>query len=173
MAQFSMLLLILILTVGLYISTNSAVVEDKADRRILQSEAFIPMSNSSRYRQQTVENTLLRFDLSTLSNLTITSVLYNPTSHVSDWVDGMFGSKGVFYSKANVNDFFMRGPLTEIELKDRSEHFQKRFSLPNYALRPSCSIELLGYVLSEENGAFDKRMRQELYIGSATVNIKK
>lgn len=78
--------------------------------------------------------------------LTITSFLYNPTSAYSAWVDHVFGSKSVFYGDKFVPNVLGEVPLSEEEVRNRFTNISDTFALPDYALWPPCSIELLGYV---------------------------
>ena len=45
-----------------------------------------------RTRASIQDRTLVSFNLSTIDQLTITSLVYNPTSHTSTWVDKLFGT---------------------------------------------------------------------------------
>ena len=44
-----------------------------------------------RTRVSIEDRTLVSYNLSTIDQLTITSLVYNPTSHTSTWVDKLFG----------------------------------------------------------------------------------
>lgn len=127
-----------------------------------------------------MSNSLLSFDVSTTWNLTITSVLYNPTNHVSDWVDKLFGSRAVFH-QAYIDE--IRGisydvgkePLDDEEIFQRTQRFRNEFLMPNYALRPGCSVDLLGYVHVSDEGQFNPslRLRSKAFVGRATLTIEK
>ena len=45
-----------------------------------------------RTRASIEDRTLVSYNLSTIDQLTITSLVYNPTSHTSTWVDKLFGT---------------------------------------------------------------------------------
>ena len=45
-----------------------------------------------RTRASIQDRTLVSYNLSTIDQLTITSLVYNPTSHTSTWVDKLFGT---------------------------------------------------------------------------------
>ena len=119
-----------------------------------------------------MDNTLFSFDLTSVTNLTITSVLYNPTSHVSDWVDKIFGSKAIINKKNDYGYDLGPQPLTDSEIADRYSRFHRNFVLPNYALWPACSLEFLGFVLHSEDGPFNPSLRYGGFVGNATVVIK-
>lgn len=119
-----------------------------------------------------MDNTLSSFDLSLVDNLTITSVLYNPTSHVSDWVDKIFGSKAIINKKNDFGYDLGPQPLSDSEIIDRFSRFHRNFALPHYALWPVCSLELLGFVLNSEDGQFSPSIRYGAFVGNATVIIE-
>jgi hypothetical protein len=119
-----------------------------------------------------MDNTLFSFDLTSVTNLTITSVLYNPTSHVSDWVDKIFGSKAIINKKNDYGYNLGPRPLTDSEIVDRYIRFKRNFALPHYALWPACSLEFLGFVANSEDGQFSPSIRYGAFVGNATVVIK-
>lgn len=127
---------------------------------------------SMRNRENT--ESLLWIDLSSSSELTVSSMLYNPTSHVSTWVDNIFGSKAIFYNtKGKIDDAWDKKALSKVELFNRTARFRKVFVLPDYALEPVCSIEVLGFVKISEEGPFYPNLRNQLYVGDASIVIKK
>ena len=119
------------------------------------------------------DNTMISFNLSAVSNLTLTSIIYNPTSHLSGWVDKIFGSKSIFHIKVSSSDILDETDLSAEEIIYRSEHFKSRFSLPHYAIWPSCSFELLGFVKVNESGYFNSKIRREVFVGDASLQIKR
>jgi hypothetical protein len=123
-------------------------------------------------RTHVMDNTLFSFDLSSVTNLTITSVLYNPTSHVSDWVDKIFGSKAIINKKNDYGYDLGPLPLSDSEIADRYSRFKRNFALPHYALWPACSLEFLGFVFNSEDGQFNPSIRYGAFVGNATVVIK-
>lgn len=125
-----------------------------------------------------MSNTVLSFDVSSTRNLTITSVLYNPTNHVSDWVDTLFGSKAII-NQAYIDDTLGilydvgKEPLNHEEIFYRSQRFREKFSLPPYALWPGCSVDLLGYVHLSDEGPFTPSLRAKVFVGKAILTIEK
>ena len=120
-----------------------------------------------------MDNTLLSFNLSAVSQFTVSSVSYNPSHGASDWVDRMFGSKAVFYQKHLEHYDLGDRPLTDAEIDDRSEIFWKHFQLPAYALWPACSVDALGYVFESEDGDFTPDLRNTPFVGKAMLKIGK
>lgn len=170
MLRISFFLLLILLAIESRSSVKSPHETESITRKETNSAAAI--INSSTATVQVQEGTMLSFDLSAVLNLTMTSIIYNPTSHMSEWVDKIFGSKGIFYEK-NAQNIMDEKDLTADEINYRSRHFKSRFSLPNYAIRPSCSIELLGFVKVDELGDFTSKIRRELFIGDATLKIQR
>lgn len=89
------------------------------------------------------------------NNLTITAILFNPTTSHSQWVDRIFGFKSVFYPTSHTSS----DPLSEEEILMRHTSFQNIFQLPPQALYPPCSIELLGYAALEIADPFMSKSR--------------
>lgn len=90
------------------------------------------------------------------TKLTISSVLYNPTSVYSDWVDRLFGSKSVFYVFGDGVGVLDEILLTKEEVFNRIINTSTVFRLPEYAIWPPCSFEMLGFA----------------YIGQAKPEVK-
>lgn len=101
------------------------------------------------------------------SNLTITSFLYNPSHFKSDWVDRIFGSKSVFYS-ARKMDYLAEVPLSFDEVGDRFTNIKKSFVLPEYAVWPPCSVEMLGFVKINSTFALE---RTQAVFGTAIISV--
>lgn len=79
--------------------------------------------------------------------VTITSFHYNPTSAYSSWVDRIFGSKSIFHTETFVESFFDESVMSLNEQQKIFQNVSEVFELPANALWPSCSIEMLGYVV--------------------------
>lgn len=79
------------------------------------------------------------------SSLSITSFLFNPRSSHSPWVDRLLGSKSVFYKYDGVHPLSER-PLSKTEIELRHQTI-KHHKLPEFAIWPVCSFEILGYSL--------------------------
>lgn len=80
------------------------------------------------------------------NSLTVTSFIYNPTSVQSEWIDRIFGSKSVFYTKDFVPSFLRSHVVGFDEADARFRNISNVFKLPEFALWPPCSIEVLSYV---------------------------
>lgn len=103
-------------------------------------------SNQQKIFQNSIENIIIN-----ASALTITSIMHNPTTARSEWVDRILGHKSVFQSKHNGNKFLSRKEISFEEITLRNDHMKKRMQLPDYAIWAPCSIELLGFVLLDES----------------------
>ena len=160
------------------ISQNSTVAKSKITvetKSGIKKTTKIETKSDAKQKQTATDipNTLHSFDLSTVHKLTMSSVLYNPTNHVSAWVDKIFGSKAIFYPRSGVDGTLEVKELSDYEIHERSENFRVKFSMPYYAEWPSCSVELLGFVQQNELGPFNSLIREDLYIGNAKLVVKK
>lgn len=90
------------------------------------------------------------------NTISITSITYNPSSHTSEWIRRMFGEEAIFYNRTS--ELKSPKPLTAEEKKQRTKIFQDSFHMPSDMLLPSCSIEMLGYVVVNEESplSFDE-----------------
>jgi len=77
--------------------------------------------------------------------LSVTSFVFNPTQTYSPWVDRIFGSKAVYHNRSSGHSALFRDPLSRQEILARSELFRRAFVLPQEAIQPACSIEVLGF----------------------------
>jgi len=100
--------------------------------------------------------------------LTITSFLYNPSHSKSDWIDRIFGAKSVFYKDDRVDSFLSEKRLYREEIESRFRDIKTVFRLPEYAIWPPCSIEMLGFVRTNHIFVLE---RTEPVFGLATVSI--
>jgi hypothetical protein len=105
--------------------------------------------------------------------LSITSFVYNPTKSYSSWIDRILGDKAVFFDK-HVTDFQPNSdkPLSQDEIRKRTEIFRGHLKLPPYALWPACSFEVLGYVRLGIEEPFDYGLRKDPIVGKATMQIE-
>lgn len=94
-----------------------------------------------------LEQTIKTFNVNS-SSVTITSFVYQPLGGMkSEWVDRVLGAKSIHYvMEPNVSPF-TRNSLSHEEIKKRTQQIKSSFQLPEYALWPSCSIEMLGFGL--------------------------
>ena len=170
MSQYGLFLLLILLTRDTYCSLRlSNPKQSSSNETISKMITIKPTISKGRLH----DNTMISFNLSAVSNLTLTSIIYNPTSHLSEWVEKIFGSKGIFHNKVSPGGILDETDLTAEEIIYRSQHFKSRFSLPHYAIWPSCSFELLGFVRVNELGYFNSRIRQEAFVGDALLQIKR
>lgn len=79
--------------------------------------------------------------------LSLTSFLFNPTSTHSPWVSRIFGQRAVYHNRSSGRSALFRDPLSIEELRSRTQIFRRAFSLPEEAVQPPCSIEMLGFGL--------------------------
>jgi hypothetical protein len=115
---------------------------------------------------------LLGINLKSSSNLTITSILYNPTIQKSSWIDSIFGSRAFFYDFKKNEQAYDKRSLSMEEKSNHTKNFQKHFKLPEYALKSACSLELLGFAKIFKQGLFHPNDKKKLLIGDASIVIE-
>jgi len=81
------------------------------------------------------------------SSVSITSITYNPSPQQSEWVRRIFGEEAIFHNRSMPS----KSPLSlsPEEKLERLHLFRKHFRLPLHAMNPSCSFEMLGYVVAD------------------------
>jgi hypothetical protein len=82
------------------------------------------------------------------SKISITSITYNPSHHHSEWIPRLFGDEAIFHNRSY--DAKSPKPLTPEEKKDRTRLFQEYYRIPPEFLTPTCSIEMLGFAVVNE-----------------------
>lgn len=90
------------------------------------------------------------------NELTISSLIVNPTIKHSSWIKNLFGSKSRFWYKTPKNEVDSPGKLSNTE-KNTGKRFVNEFirnKLPDYAYTSTCSIEILGFVKLNEKQPF-------------------
>lgn len=107
--------------------------------------------------------------------LSLTSFLYNPTATYSPWVQRHFGQKAVYHNRSSGNSALQRDPLTLGEIRSRQELFRRAFTLPDDAVQPLCSIEMLGYGLLDVDFPLKENVKhgQTPSVGKASLDIDK
>jgi len=117
---------------------------------------------------------LLQFNVNA-SALTITGLQYNPSPVPSEWVERIFGGRAIFYQKnlGPPRTALSRKELMLEEIEWRTQNVRKKWFLPEYAVWPLCSIELLGYARLEKSSPFTYKDRngKAIPIGNATLQI--
>jgi hypothetical protein len=83
----------------------------------------------------------------------------------SAWIDGVFGSKAIFYQRAGTS------AIREKNTTSGLMNFKKAFTLPSYVSRSECSFELLGFVALNRELPFETANRENLIIGDAMMHI--
>jgi hypothetical protein len=115
---------------------------------------------------------LLGINLKSSSDLTISSILYNPTSIKSTWIDSTFGSKAMFYEFGKNEQVWDKKSLSVEEKNNRTRNFRAQFILPEYAVNSVCSIEVLGIAKISKYGLFSPSNRVHSFVGEASIVIK-
>lgn len=90
------------------------------------------------------------------NELTITSLILNPTIKHSSWIKSLFGSKSRFWYKTPNNEVDSPEKLSNTE-KNTGKRLVNEFirnKLPDYAYSSTCSIEILGFVKLNEQQPF-------------------
>jgi hypothetical protein len=82
----------------------------------------------------------------------------------SDWIDGIFGSKAIFYERTG-------SAFVEKNVTLSRNNFENFFQLPSYVSRSECSFELLGYVALNRAPPFEMHNRGSLIIGDAKMSL--
>lgn len=82
------------------------------------------------------------------SSISITSIIYNPSTQQSEWIRRVLGEEAIFHNRSTPPKSTLS--LSPREKVERLELFRKHFRLPLNAMNPSCSFEVLGYTVADE-----------------------
>ena len=74
----------------------------------------------------------------------ISSFQFNPSDSFSPWVQRIIGENALHF---NASEFTVHWFYRKAELRMKMKAFQKRLQLPTSTFSPSCSIEMLGFIL--------------------------
>lgn len=81
------------------------------------------------------------------TSLSITSIVYNPSAQQSKWIRRVFGEEAIFHNRSTPSKSVLS--LSPEEKIERLELFRNHFRLPPQSVNPSCSFEMLGYVVAD------------------------
>lgn len=109
------------------------------------------------------------------NGLSITSFIFNPTQTTSPWVDRILGSKAVYHNRSSGHSPLFRDPLSPTEIKARTDLFRRVFQLPQTAIMPACSFEILGFGRLEVDLPFKENFKygNTPSVGKAELKIDK
>lgn len=105
-----------------------------------------------------------------ISGLSITSVIYNPSSKHSPWVSRLLGEEAIFHNRSY--SFRAAQPLSPREKAERSQIFQNYFRLPSETLVTPCSLEIFGYIPTDIDDSFTYEHQMNApTVGTATLSF--
>lgn len=109
-----------------------------------------------------------------LTGLTVSSLVFNHDQRLPSWIQHILGEKSVYFA---ANGTHYQGPssgraVDDYEADMAHQAVMKEFQLPKDAMKPLCSIEILGFVYLDRNWPFFRARRQiGPLLGQGKLNV--